>query len=158
MIRSASHFLFITLLALLAIHVRAEKVADVLDSNSPTKPTNTAQTAATPAIPLIKVDPSGKVDEPDFKASVKVRGNPTPNYDPVSKSNNAIAVPISPWAVPEEDGHPAPVKPAAPGDKVAITTEDISPSLAAIIAREKNGTKLSEMIPELQAIVAADDQ
>jgi tetratricopeptide (TPR) repeat protein len=148
----------------------SEEAADILDANAASQPKTAPATAAPetpPATPATapRNQPLGTVDEPGFKASAKFAGNPAPNYDLGTKSNNAIPVPKkNAWAVPLEDGAANStqtekgIEPNSADEKSKSFPEDISPALAGAIAREKAGEKARVMVPVYQAIVNADDQ
>lgn len=141
---------FITVLSCVGPRVFGEN-AEILDPNAPL-PEKKA-----PVVP----GPAGSVDEPGFKASVKIPGQPTPNFELGTKNTNQIAVPKNKtWSVPLEEGYAGRVIPsetdAASADKNQAVVEDISPTLASAIAREKAGAKPAEMIPVYRAIVNSD--
>jgi len=144
----------------------AEEPAELLDSRPPVKTAPAVSAPAQPPapekVPAVAIDKFGKVDEPDFKASVQVPTRPAPNYDPVSKGS-VIGVPQhKAWAVPIEDGVTGPSSGTAlPNNdepQTAVTAEEISPALATVIAREKNGAKPQDIQAALQNVISADPQ
>jgi tetratricopeptide (TPR) repeat protein len=149
---------FALLLALLTAPVFAESPAEILDPGTDKPGIESKHEPRRADVPA-----SGAVDEPGFKASVKFANQPAPNFDLSSKNTNQIAVPKrNNWAVPQEDGVAPgtashnPADAAAAADDKAQSVEDISPALAAVIAREKAGGKLRELIPVYQAIALAE--
>jgi len=144
----------------------AENVGEILDPNTPARaPVPDSKTAPEKKDPAPATSPGGAVDEPGFKASVKFGSSPAPKYDLSTKGGNQIPVPKtgSVWTVPLEDGYSAPANPAAnapatPDEKTPATVENISPQLASVIAREKGGAKLKDIIPAYQAIVNSDKE
>ncbi|HLX63055.1 MAG TPA: tetratricopeptide repeat protein [Planctomycetota bacterium] len=139
----------------LSMTLRAENTAEILDPNAPveTQADNAARAASSP-VKKTDVPASGAVDEPGFKASVKFGNRPAPKYDWGTKNTNQIPVPgaHSAWAVPLEEGYQA-SNAAANSDAAELSSdeknagaigENISPALAAAIAREKAGAKGKE--------------
>ena len=148
--------IFIAALSCVSPSLFAENAAEILDPNAP------VPEKKSPVVP----GPAGTVDEPGFKASVRVPNQqPSPNFDLGTKNTNQIAVPKNKaWSVPLEEGFAGRTNPsdaaseAASADKNQAVAENISPALANAIAREKAGSKPAEMIPVYRAIVNSEKE
>lgn len=104
------------------------------------------------------------VNEPDFKATAIFPETPVPKLDQDTRAPKTVAKPKQQrreFSVPPEEGVAEPITPADDKTEAAAKEkekEEISPALAKVIARERSGKKLREIVPQYQDIVATEPQ
>lgn len=135
---------------------------------SPVKPVAPIETAATPepARTTAPLPSELNIDEPGFKASVRVIAPPPEkNFDaPISKSPKKYTRPAV-WSLPQEEGPDGqiisggPIGPGGAAPTAGVPVEEtISPALAQVIARERNGKKAHELVPQYQQVAKAEPE
>jgi tetratricopeptide (TPR) repeat protein len=151
-------------LLFVALGVRAELV----DDDAPPKKPKIDATKGDPtksAFPKVDVEGAQErlpleIDEPGFKAKAVFPEQPVPKYEQDSRSNKVVR-PASrrAWALPQEEGVEIASAPEATenSDSKEVTVE-ISPALAKVIAKEKSGKKLKDVLAMYKEVVAAEPE
>ena len=93
--------------------------------------------------------PPLNVDEPGFKAKVVFPEKPAPKFDLDAHPAEGKKPRIKEWTLPREEGvedGPSENEVPEPDALASTTREEISPALANVMEKEKNGKKLKELL------------